>query len=118
MPAGPGVNLRVTLAEELQSSTTIPAGIRRGATWTAKTAPGGGSADAGRSAHRSGARRQPRHAPAGQHLGGRGGAHRGSRGPPPGCQPVPGDMFGGRDGVAVGETDGEPVEVVVDRVVE
>ncbi|MGM0703012.1 MAG: c-type cytochrome biogenesis protein CcmI [Pseudomonadota bacterium] len=34
------------------------------------------------------------------------------------ASPVPGDMFGGRDGVAVGETDGEPVEVVVDRVVE
>ncbi|RCV90015.1 c-type cytochrome biogenesis protein CcmI [Billgrantia montanilacus] len=32
--------------------------------------------------------------------------------------PVPGDMFGDLDGVAVGGTEGEPVEVVIDRLVE
>jgi len=32
--------------------------------------------------------------------------------------PQAGDMFGERAGVAVGDTDGEPVEVVIDRVVE
>ncbi|RTQ98566.1 c-type cytochrome biogenesis protein CcmI [Halomonas nitroreducens] len=32
--------------------------------------------------------------------------------------PRPGDLFGRHDAVAVGETDGEPVEVVVDKVVE
>ncbi|ERS81790.1 c-type cytochrome biogenesis protein CcmI [Halomonas sp. PBN3] len=34
------------------------------------------------------------------------------------AEPQPGDMFGQRAGVAVGETDGEPVEVVIDSVVE
>lgn len=32
--------------------------------------------------------------------------------------PQPGDLLGTREGVAVGDTEGEPVEVVVDRVVE
>ncbi|CAM3392730.1 c-type cytochrome biogenesis protein CcmI [Halomonas lysinitropha] len=32
--------------------------------------------------------------------------------------PQPGDLLGTREGVAVGNTDGEPVEVVIDRVVE
>lgn len=34
------------------------------------------------------------------------------------AQPQPGDMFGQRGGVAVGDTDGEPVEVVIDNVVD
>ncbi|MFP4138321.1 MAG: c-type cytochrome biogenesis protein CcmI [Halomonas sp.] len=34
------------------------------------------------------------------------------------AQPEPGDMFGQRDGVAVGDTDGEPVEVVIDSIVD
>ncbi|MDY7117677.1 c-type cytochrome biogenesis protein CcmI [Halomonas sp. SSL-5] len=34
------------------------------------------------------------------------------------AQPQPGDMYGQRGGVAVGDTDGEPVEVVIDSVVE
>ncbi len=34
------------------------------------------------------------------------------------AEPQPGDMFGQRAGVAVGETAGEPVEVVIDSVVE
>ncbi|WP_300270908.1 c-type cytochrome biogenesis protein CcmI [Halomonas sp.] len=34
------------------------------------------------------------------------------------AEPQPGDMFGQRAGVAVGETDSEPVEVVIDSVVE
>ena len=32
--------------------------------------------------------------------------------------PQPGDMFGQRGGVAVGDTDGEPVEIVIDSVVD
>ncbi|MGM0982946.1 MAG: c-type cytochrome biogenesis protein CcmI [Pseudomonadota bacterium] len=32
--------------------------------------------------------------------------------------PQPGDLLGTREGVVVGDTDGEPVEVVIDRVVE
>ncbi|MFC3284429.1 c-type cytochrome biogenesis protein CcmI [Litchfieldella rifensis] len=32
--------------------------------------------------------------------------------------PQAGDLFGDRDAVAVGDTDGEPVDVVIDRVVE
>lgn len=32
--------------------------------------------------------------------------------------PQPGDLFGTLEGATVGETDGEPVEVVIDRVVE
>ncbi len=32
--------------------------------------------------------------------------------------PAPGDMFGDLDGVAVGSVDGEPAEVVIDRLVE
>ncbi|MGJ7459620.1 c-type cytochrome biogenesis protein CcmI [Halomonas sp. MA07-2] len=32
--------------------------------------------------------------------------------------PQAGDLFGGRDGVPVGATDGEPIEVVIDRVFE
>ncbi|EPC02808.1 hypothetical protein L861_23630 [Litchfieldella anticariensis FP35 = DSM 16096] len=32
--------------------------------------------------------------------------------------PQAGDLFGGRDAVAVGDIDGEPVDVVIDRVVE
>ncbi|TFH88423.1 c-type cytochrome biogenesis protein CcmI [Billgrantia azerbaijanica] len=34
------------------------------------------------------------------------------------AQPAPGDMFGDREGVAVGDVEGEPVDVVIDRVVE
>ena len=32
--------------------------------------------------------------------------------------PQAGDLFGDREGVPVGATDGDPVEVVVDRVFE
>ncbi|WP_163558036.1 c-type cytochrome biogenesis protein CcmI [Halomonas sp. NO4] len=34
------------------------------------------------------------------------------------AEPVPGDLFGRHEGIAVGDTDGDATEVVVDRVVE